>query len=76
MFRAINDCSLSRAPFDYSSGEPGNPQKPAREIVVDMTEIDYSRAVIQVKRVSRFASLSAIAARKSADRGTSAARRR
>jgi hypothetical protein len=34
-----------------------------------MTEIDYSRAVIQVKRVSRFTSLSAIAARKSVDRG-------
>jgi hypothetical protein len=31
-------------------GEPGNPQKPAREIVVDMTEMDYSPAVIEVKR--------------------------
>jgi uncharacterized cupredoxin-like copper-binding protein len=34
----------------YSAGEPGNPKKPAREIVVDMTEMDYSPAVIEVKR--------------------------
>jgi uncharacterized cupredoxin-like copper-binding protein len=34
----------------YSAGEPGNPNKPAREIVVDMTEMDYSPAVIDVKR--------------------------
>ena len=34
----------------YSAGEPGNPKKPAREIVVDMTEMDYSPARIEVKR--------------------------
>lgn len=34
----------------YSAGEPGNPKKPAREIVVAMNEMDYSPAVIQVKR--------------------------
>jgi uncharacterized cupredoxin-like copper-binding protein len=34
----------------YSAGEPGNPNKPAREIVVDMTEMDYSPALIEVKR--------------------------
>jgi uncharacterized cupredoxin-like copper-binding protein len=34
----------------YSAGEPGNAKKPAREIVVDMTEMDYSPATIEVKR--------------------------
>lgn len=34
----------------YSAGEPGNPKKPAREIVVDMTEMDYSPTRIEVKR--------------------------
>jgi uncharacterized cupredoxin-like copper-binding protein len=34
----------------YSAGEPGNPKNPAREIVVDMTEMDYSPALIEVKR--------------------------
>jgi uncharacterized cupredoxin-like copper-binding protein len=34
----------------YSAGEPGNPGKPAREIVVLMNEMDYSPAVIEVKR--------------------------
>lgn len=34
----------------YSAGEPGNPGKPAREIVVILNEMDYSPAVIQVKR--------------------------
>ena len=34
----------------YSAGEPGNPKKPAREIVVDMSEMDYSPSVIKVKR--------------------------
>ena len=34
----------------YSAGEPGNPKKPAREIVVLMNEMDYSPAVIEVKR--------------------------
>ena len=34
----------------YSAGEPGNPKKPAREIVVEMSEMDYSPAVIEVKR--------------------------
>jgi uncharacterized cupredoxin-like copper-binding protein len=34
----------------YSAGEPGNPKKPAREIVVLMNEMDYSPATIEVKR--------------------------
>jgi uncharacterized cupredoxin-like copper-binding protein len=34
----------------YSAGEPGNPKKPAREVVVEMSEMDYSPAVIEVKR--------------------------
>jgi uncharacterized cupredoxin-like copper-binding protein len=34
----------------YSAGEPGNPKKPAREIVVEMSEMDYSPSVIKVKR--------------------------
>jgi uncharacterized cupredoxin-like copper-binding protein len=34
----------------YSAGEPGNPKQPAREIVVVMKEMDYSPAVIEVKR--------------------------
>lgn len=34
----------------YSAGEPGDPKKPAREIVVSMNEMDYSPAVIEVKR--------------------------
>jgi uncharacterized cupredoxin-like copper-binding protein len=34
----------------YSAGEPGNPKKPAREIVVEMSEMDYSPALIEVKR--------------------------
>jgi uncharacterized cupredoxin-like copper-binding protein len=34
----------------YSAGEPGNPRKPAREIVVLLNEMDYSPAVIEVKR--------------------------
>jgi uncharacterized cupredoxin-like copper-binding protein len=34
----------------YSAGEPGNPSKPAREVVVEMTEMDYSPALIEVKR--------------------------
>jgi uncharacterized cupredoxin-like copper-binding protein len=34
----------------YSAGEPGNPKKPAREIIVEMSEMDYSPAVIEVKR--------------------------
>lgn len=34
----------------YSAGEPGNPGTPAREIVVTLNEMDYSPAVIQVKR--------------------------
>jgi uncharacterized cupredoxin-like copper-binding protein len=33
-----------------SAGEPGNPKKPAREIVVEMSEMDYSPSVIKVKR--------------------------
>ncbi len=53
MFRAINDCSLSRG----ESAEAGTRDR------LDMTEMDYSPGM------SRFASLSAIAARKSADKG-------
>ena len=34
----------------YSAGEPGDPKKPAREIVVLMNEMDYTPAVIEVKR--------------------------
>jgi len=34
----------------YSAGEPGNPKRPAREIVVEMSEMDYSPSVIEVKR--------------------------
>ncbi len=34
----------------YSAGEPGDPKKPAREIVVLMDEMDYSPAMIEVKR--------------------------
>ncbi|HMJ41431.1 MAG TPA: cupredoxin domain-containing protein [Pseudolabrys sp.] len=34
----------------YSAGEPGHPKKPAREITVEMSEMDYSPAVIEVKR--------------------------
>jgi len=34
----------------YSAGEPGDPNKPAREIVVLMDEMDYSPAIIEVKR--------------------------
>src|ERR1700738_3000412 len=34
----------------YSAGEPGNPKKPGREIAVDMTEMDFSPALIKVKR--------------------------
>ena len=34
----------------YSAGEPGDPKKPAREIVVLMNEMDYTPATIEVKR--------------------------
>jgi uncharacterized cupredoxin-like copper-binding protein len=34
----------------YSAGEPGDPKKPAREIVVLMNEMDYAPATIEVKR--------------------------
>ena len=33
----------------YSAGEPGDPTKPSREIVVEMTEMDYSPSRIEVK---------------------------
>ena len=33
----------------YSAGEPGNPQKSSREIVVEMSEMDYSPGRIEVK---------------------------
>ena len=35
---------------EYSAGEPGDPKKPSREIVVLMSEMDYSPASIEVKR--------------------------
>ncbi len=47
----------------YSAGEPGDPKKPAREIVVLMNEMDYSPATIEVKR-GEFASSSATSARR------------
>jgi uncharacterized cupredoxin-like copper-binding protein len=34
----------------YSAGEPGDPKKSSREIVVEMSEMDYSPARIEVKR--------------------------
>lgn len=34
----------------YSAGEPGNTKEPAREIVVLMSEMDYSPSKIEVKR--------------------------
>ena len=34
----------------YSAGEPGDPAKPSREIIVEMSEMDYSPARIEVKR--------------------------
>ena len=34
----------------YSAGEPGDPKKPSREIVVEMSEMDYSPGRIEVKR--------------------------
>ena len=35
---------------NYSAGEPGDPQKPSREVTVEMSEMDYSPSVIEVKR--------------------------
>ena len=35
---------------DYSAGEPGNPKQPSREIVVLMSEMDYTPSKIEVKR--------------------------
>jgi uncharacterized cupredoxin-like copper-binding protein len=34
----------------YSAGEPGDPKKPSREIVVEMSEMDYLPSRIEVKR--------------------------
>ena len=34
----------------YSAGGPGDPAKPSREIIVEMSEMDYSPARIEVKR--------------------------
>ena len=34
----------------YSAGEPGNAKKPSREIVVLMSEMDYTPSKIEVKR--------------------------
>lgn len=33
----------------YSAGQPGDPKKPAREIVVLMNEMDYTPATIEVR---------------------------
>lgn len=35
---------------NYSAGEPGNPKQPSREIVVLMSEMDYTPSKIEVKR--------------------------
>jgi uncharacterized cupredoxin-like copper-binding protein len=35
---------------EYSAGKPGDPKKPAREIVVLMSEMDYSPSTIEIKR--------------------------
>jgi uncharacterized cupredoxin-like copper-binding protein len=35
---------------NYSAGEPGDPKKPSREVTVEMSEMDYSPSVIEVKR--------------------------
>ena len=34
----------------YSAGEPGNSKKPSREIIVLMSEMDYTPSKIEVKR--------------------------
>ena len=34
----------------YSAGEPGDPKQPSREIVVEMSEMDYSPSRIEVKQ--------------------------
>ncbi len=34
----------------YSAGEPGDPKKTSREIIVEMSEMDYSPSRIEVKR--------------------------
>ena len=34
----------------YSAGEPGNPKRPSREIVVLMSEMDYTPSKIEVRR--------------------------
>jgi len=34
----------------YSAGEPGDPKKPSRDIAVEMTEMKYYPASIEVKR--------------------------
>lgn len=34
----------------YSAGEPGNPKRPARTITVEMSEMSFSPARIEVKR--------------------------
>ena len=34
----------------YSAGEPGNPKQPSREIVILMSEMDYTPSKIEVKR--------------------------
>lgn len=35
---------------EYSAGEPGDPKKPSREIIILMSEMDYTPAKIEVKR--------------------------
>lgn len=34
----------------YSAGEPGDAEKPSREIIVEMSEMDYSPSRIEVKQ--------------------------
>ena len=48
----------------YSAGEPGDPKKPSREIVVEMSEMDYSPSRIEVKHGSRSGSLCTTSVRK------------
>lgn len=46
----IVDASAHDHHGEYSAGEPGNPKKPSREIVVLMSEMDYTPSKIEVKR--------------------------
>lgn len=46
----IVDVSAHDHHGEYSAGEPGNPKKPSREIVVLMSEMDYTPSKIELKR--------------------------